>query len=611
MSTGPPPVAETAPRGLLWRWLGWFGLVNAVLLMLISTVHLSGFRGGDSVLAWVYLVTIIVSHHAWLALLPLSLVAGTVITLWPRRRWVLATGVVLYAAMIALIVLDSLLWSQSRFHVNFLTAKILGWQSWVFVGVMFAIGLLFESVLAGRVWRRVTGSTRLGGRWVALLLTTCFLVAQFIYAWADASYYTPVTGVAQQLPVHRGFTAKKLLVRSGMVDIQQARERRLAERLSRGLDDAAARSLKYPLQPLRCPEDEPLNLLIVLLDAWRFDMLSDEVAPNLEHWARERAVRFDAHFSGGNSSRMGVFSFFYGLPPGYFQSFEAAQRPALLITEAQRRGARLGLFTSADMYRPVALDRTAFANVPNLRVTPENPDAPAWRRDRDMVQEWYGFLDSLDGAEPFLGFLFFDATNAQVFPPDYPVQFASDPNHPMARQWAAYQTAVHYDDGLVMAVLNDLRMRGLEERTVVVVSSDHGEEFMESGAGIDEHGSAYSRWQLQVPLLLAWPGMAPGVIAKRTSHYDVAPTLLGRVYGCANDPADYSSGADLFESGGWDWLLAGSYFNYAVLEPDQITVTFPNGLYEVRDWDYRVLPNPEFRSATLQAVMQENRRFYP
>ena len=46
--------------------------------------------------------------------------------------------------------LDSLLWQESRFHLNTLTMKILGWQSWLFVTVIFLIGLFFESILAGR-----------------------------------------------------------------------------------------------------------------------------------------------------------------------------------------------------------------------------------------------------------------------------------------------------------------------------------------------------------------------------------------------------------------------------------------------------------------------------
>jgi hypothetical protein len=114
-----------------------------------------------------------------------------------------------------------------------------------------------------------------------------------------------------------------------------------------------------------------------------------------------------------------------------------------------------------------------------------------------------------------------------------------------------------------------------------------------------------------VPLVLHWPGMAAGKVDKRTSHYDVAPTLMARLLGCANTAQDYSSGADLLNRQSWDWLLAGSYYNYAVLEPDQITITFPNGTYEVRDWNYAILENPQFRSEVLQAVIRENSRFHP
>jgi membrane-anchored protein YejM (alkaline phosphatase superfamily) len=262
------------------------------------------------------------------------------------------------------------------------------------------------------------------------------------------------------------------------------------------------------------------------------------------------------------------------------------------------------------MYRPVALDRTAFASVPDLRITPAHPSAPAWQRDRDMLAEWFDWMDRRATTRPFFGFLFFDASNAQSFPPAYPGQFKALPGRPKAGAFAAYRSAIHFDDALVAQVLADLRERGVEDRTVVLVTSDHGEEFMESGPEFDDHGSGYSRYQLQVPMLISWPGKAPGTVNRRTSHYDVAATLLHGVLGCSNDAADYSSGADLFQQPGWDWLVAGSYYNYAVLEPDQITVTFPNGLYEVRDWDYRIVDQPEFRGEVLRAVMQENRRFH-
>ena len=111
-------------------------------------------------------------------------------------------------------------------------------------------------------------------------------------------------------------------------------------------------------------------------------------------------------------------------------------------------------------------------------------------------------------------------------------------------------------------------------------------------------------------MLVAWPGMEPQRFTHRTSHYDVVPTLMRRLLGCSNDSADYSSGNDLYDGPQWDWLIAGSYYNYAVLEPGQITVTFPNGTFEVRDENYQIKDQPQFNADVLEAVMHENVRFH-
>jgi len=111
-------------------------------------------------------------------------------------------------------------------------------------------------------------------------------------------------------------------------------------------------------------------------------------------------------------------------------------------------------------------------------------------------------------------------------------------------------------------------------------------------------------------MLLSWPGMPAQKISRRTSHYDIAPTLLNRLLGCSNEVGDYAIGNDLYGGSQWDWLITGSYYTYAVIEPDQITIVFPNGAFEVRDNNYRLLEQPEFNGDVLEAVMKANTRFY-
>jgi membrane-anchored protein YejM (alkaline phosphatase superfamily) len=602
---------ERASRALLLRWMGWFALANALLLALAGLRYFIGFTPGGTPLSWLYLVLVYPAHHIMLTVLTLFLTLGPLLLLWPARRRVTQLAVVVSASLVALIVLDSLLWSQSRFHLNALTLQILGWRSWVFAGVMFLTGLFFEFMLAGWVWRWVEAKRNRHGLAIVLCSLLAVLGSQLIHAWADASYYVPVTSVGTQLPVYKGFTAKKQLTRLGLVDPQKSRELALAQRLSRQLEARSGRVLNYPLHPLQCRQAQPMNLLLIMADAMRSDMLQDATAPFLWRYA-QRQQWFTQHYSGGNSSRMGVFSLFYGLPAGYWSSFDALQRSSVLIDELQRQNYQLGLFTSSSMYRPVALDRTAFANVPNLRIGTEPASAPAWQRDRIITGAWLDWLRQRDTERPFFGLLFYDATNTQEYPPEMERPGGTEANgrSESGQRLANYRNAVRFVDGQIARVLQGLAQSGLAEHTVVIVTADHGEEFDDSGQGLRDHGSGYTRYQLQVPMIVHWPGKAARRFTHRTSHFDLLPTLLPDLLGCSNPPADYAVGKNLFDGKDWPWLLAGSYYNYAVLEPDQITITYPNGSFEVRDREYRISRQPQIHGAVLQQVAEQNSRFY-
>ncbi|MEO1367296.1 MAG: sulfatase-like hydrolase/transferase, partial [Acidobacteriota bacterium] len=75
-------------------------------------------------------------------------------------------------------------------------------------------------------------------------------------------------------------------------------------------------------------------------------------------------------------------------------------------------------------------------------------------------------------------------------------------------------------------LVDDLRRRGLYENTVVVLISDHGEEFYDHGSW--SHGMTLYEEQLQVPIIVRLPGEAPrGVRSQRRArHVDLLPTLL-------------------------------------------------------------------------------------
>jgi membrane-anchored protein YejM (alkaline phosphatase superfamily) len=596
-----------SPRRRLLRWVGWFAVANSALLGIVGLRYLWHYAALGRAVSWSYALVAYVGHLSALACIPLLLLLAPVVALIPRPRLVLPLGVVVGGAGVAFVLLDSLVFAENRYHLNVLTFTLLEPQTWAFLALYFLVALAIEAMLAGWVWQRTARPpTRRIGRYVALLLAGCFVAGHLVHAWAEAHYDVSVTAFTRYLPLYHPLRNPGLLARLGLIDRTRARDRGVGA----ALDQAAVGELNYPLTPMRCePRTPTLNVLLVVIDAMRADALTPEVAPRLSELARG-AIQFDRHYSGGNGSRAGMFSLFYAIPATYFDAFASRARPPVLMDVIRQHGYELGIFASSPIYRLVDLDRTAFAHVPNLRMETSSGDESSGR-DRVLTDEWIDWLGKRGPSHPFFGFLYYNAAVSVEPPPDYhpPIPVPTRASAQLRSRNARYLTAVHYVDSLLGRVLDDLERRKVLDRTVIIVTSDHGIEFDESGLGFKGHGTAYSEEQMHTPLVVRWPGHPPGRVARRTSHNDIAPTLLTELFGCANPPSDYASGSSLFSDAQWSWLVVASYREFAVVEPERVTVVFPAG-YEVRGQDYRLSRTQTPPRDALRAAMQEMSRFY-
>jgi len=589
---------ERSQRMDLVRWGGWFFLAIGLLLGVIGLRYLSDYPWPSDTIARIYTVIAFVSHFTSLAVVAWALVVLPVTLLVPSRPLVLGSSVCLGAAILAAGLVDSLVFAEDRFHVSALALAILGWSTWSFAALYFAIFLALCALFARSSWPRFARSS---GRALAASLTgfvlVPFLATQALHIWADASFYTPISSFTPYLPLFRPWTARDELVALGLVDAGRAPDRSLLERLGadrRGL-------LRYPLAELACvhPAARLPNILIIGLDAMRPDVVEPRIAPNIDRFA-QRAIRFESHWSGGNGTRVGLFSLFYALPPTYWKAFYSEQRSPVLIDELQAAGYQLGIFPGNPPDKIVGLDRTAFRNVPDLVATPG---------DAEIAKAWIGWLGRRQPERPFFGFLFFESAPGGCHPEYTQLGAVRAGASRMEERRACYDTAIHYADAQAGKVLDDLEQRGLQDDTIVIITSDHGQEFDENGLGFHGHGSSYSGYQLHTPFVVRWPGREPAVVTRRTSHNDVAPTLLTEVLGCANPPSDYSSGGDLFTGPEWDWLVAASYTGFAVVEPRQVTIS--SGVYfETREaLHYRLVPDASLDRDVLLRAIRETSRF--
>ncbi|HSU41476.1 MAG TPA: sulfatase-like hydrolase/transferase, partial [Polyangiaceae bacterium] len=102
-----------------------------------------------------------------------------------------------------------------------------------------------------------------------------------------------------------------------------------------------------------------------------------------------------------------------------------------------------------------------------------------------------------------------------------------------------YDGELAFVDHHLGRVLEALAKRPFAERTVVIITSDHGEAFGEHG--LYRHGFEVWEELVRVPLLIYVPGVTPRRIAVRRSAIDIVPTILD-IFGLPS-PAPDQKGA--------------------------------------------------------------------
>ncbi|MCZ2723525.1 sulfatase-like hydrolase/transferase [Marinomonas sp. 15G1-11] len=442
------------------------------------------------------------------------------------------------------------------------------------------------------------------------MILISFLSANAIHVWFDAHGNTEIRGMTRHLPLYQPATAVRFMAKQGWIDAHQVNQQASLKRNHSNSD------LSYPKAPFLTNISEQPNIIFIAIDAWRADTFDRDTTPNTFQLTKDKnAQYFKDHHSGGNVTKGGIFSLFYALPPTYWDAFTAAQQAPVFFQTLQNAGYNTGIFGSGPLINP-SFHRNVFSSIENLTTMTEGDTAS--QRDIQMVSNFQTFLDQ-NQQEPFVGFLFFDAAHGYAPPEDYEPKFTPywdrvdhiklGPDFDPVPYKNRYKTALHFVDSQIKNVIEDLKQRDLYNNSIIIITSDHGEEFNETKLNYWGHGSNFTPNQTQVPLLIIWPEKSAQTIEYRTSHYDIVPTLLQEAFKVTEPMESYSSGHSLFKEGGRDWLLVHSYFNYGVIMKDRIITTYPTGQYEVTDINLQPseLPMP---AATTIEVLNEISQFY-
>lgn len=335
-----------------------------------------------------------------------------------------------------------------------------------------------------------------------------------------------------------------------------------------------------PQPPVGAP-----NVLLIVMDTVRAESLSlyghgRKTSPNLDRWAR-KGVRFDWAIAPASWSFPSHASFFTGQWPYKLGAHEHTTLDAPHPTLAEvltSRGYLTAGFVANTTYcsHETRMDR-GFSHYEDYVTSPRSLIASSspgqwiartfldprdayglkWARfqSRDAKGVNSAFLDWLARKQgvgrPFFAFLnYFDAHEPFVLPADdRGPRFGLSPQPPrdttfLADYWQLDKTALPerdvtlvrdaYDDCIARldrdlgGLLDELDRRGTLKNTLVIITSDHGEEFGERG--LFDHGTSLYLREVRVPLLVLGPKVPAGLaVSEPASLRDLPATVVDQL----------------------------------------------------------------------------------
>ena len=336
----------------------------------------------------------------------------------------------------------------------------------------------------------------------------------------------------------------------------------------------AAARLPLPTEATRVPAARPAppasagDIILIVVDTLRADHLpvygyTRGNTPALDRFAQD-AIRFEHAFANASWTRPSFASILSGRFAASHRTMSKADAlpdEVVSLPEVLRDAGyeTLGVVTNFniapffnfdqgfDRYRYLEPSFVLGANDTQaklLLVQALRQRIETWRALRGRVEVGSAYQDAsqvnraafelLDGAGGSRSFLFLAYMDPHdpYYPHPYDGTGYSRAAHPKPapedapRMIQLYDGEITYWDQHFGALLDDLKRRGVYERSTIVVTSDHGEEFLDHGGYW--HGTTLYDEALHVPLLVKLPDNQLGgsVLAHPVQSIDIVPTLL-------------------------------------------------------------------------------------
>ncbi|HEY8080143.1 MAG TPA: sulfatase, partial [Labilithrix sp.] len=244
-------------------------------------------------------------------------------------------------------------------------------------------------------------------------------------------------------------------------------------------------------------------------------------------WTRPGTL---AMLSGARSSELGVDTTTWVVLPPEASRFYASD-PPLLPLLLRRQGATTRAFVNNYFmvgYAPVGVDM-GFERVDDHRYRTRDTleitrDARSWLEDNKDTR-FFLFVNYNSPHEPYEP------------PAELVARVPPPPAGPADKLVRLYMAEAAKDDEAIGVLMKTLDDTGLRDRTIVVVTADHGETLSSAHSGTSgldkmpiryHHAVSNFEETTRVPILIVAPGLLPAgaIVRERVRSIDIAPTVL-------------------------------------------------------------------------------------
>lgn len=328
----------------------------------------------------------------------------------------------------------------------------------------------------------------------------------------------------------------------------------------------------YASLPELKSKNAPIFLFVI--ESLRNDFLNEEVAPNLYAFSHEN-YSCELSFSNANATHLSWYSIFFSEFSYYWNASHSLswKEGAIPLRILKDSGYKIGVFSATGLYY-YKMDNSIFGAkhqlIDEAFIYPHYDPIKPYQSDQKVFETVISKIQKGDGLkEVFI--IFLDSTHFQYSWPEQDTKFTpySDElefvsvvytDASIGKVKNRYKNSIHFVDRLFGEFIRALKDQGIYEESIIIVTGDHGEEFLEKGKLF--HASQLNFEQTFVPIYYKLGNMdqLKDKISERsvTSHMDIFPTVIDYVFD-SNQYAPLFKGESLLREVQWPYVVSTKY----------------------------------------------------